>query len=1552
MVQDVLAPSGGTKWSFTSESIVPVGIPAERGIHFQADAVEPPVNCSDMFGKNNLLLLASMACWGLASAQCPQLFDSQGNASSSPVWISCSGGNFTLLVASPTGSGAYTIDWGDGNPTQSGASLAPNQAVSHVYTAAVATYTVTFTEITSGCVLTGTVTMEQSTSASIQIPVGGLTQVCAPQSVDFINSSTNTSPNTVFRWNFGDGNTWTTYNYTNLGQTLSHMYLPGTVGCETTVRLSAENQCNTLQGGPSIATFNPIRIWDIDTANISPSATLLCWPDNKVTYLNTTNRNCLLQGNIYQRYEYWNFGDYWGAGHDSIINWTPWPPTFPHTIAYPAIGSYNVMMLDSNYCGVDTAWVTINIVPPPSVALAASPNPVCAGSPVHFDETTTGGANYFQWNFGEGNGFHWTSAGDQSHTFNTQGTYTVSYAASIQGATPGCADTASAVITVLPSPTAQFTLDLHAACTSLTTDPTNTSINAVSYLWDFGDGTTDTQIDPPPHTYSVAGAYVITLTALNGQGCHHTVRDTVHVFNVPQPAIGAQNVCEGLPAQFADLTVTAPGNPVVQWLWDFGDGTTATTQGPSHLYASGGTYTVTLTTTTPYCSGTGTTLITVEAKPVASLGANPTSGCSPLGVTFTNGSTGATQYVWHYGDGGMSNSPSPQHTYTNPGAADSVYTVLLVASTSSGCSDSAITQITVAPTVLSMFSHDAIPGCAPLLVHFTNNSTGGTAYLWDFGDGNTSTATTPVHTYINLSGALQVFTVNLTVTNWAGCTSTSHQSITVYPAPHFSFSAQPDSGCTPLTVTFPSVLGAITYQWTFGDGSTGSGPTPQHTYINNTGSPLHFNVRLVAMNAFGCTDSTSGTVVVQPAPVAQFTLSNTTGCHPLSAQLNNTSLGASTYNWTYGDGQTSNTAAATHGHTWYNYQGPGLSSYVVSLTAISPSGCTNSATTTVEVYPQVKAAFVADSVGCSPLNPHFVNLSTGASTYQWTFGDGAGSAIASPLHTYTHNGLSDAIFHPVLIAGSPYGCSDTATATVRVHPAPIAQFTASPTSVCAPAPISFQDLSIGAVSMAWMFGDGTFQSAPPGNITHPYTNTGSGPLVLPVRLTATSINGCTDTAVVPVTLFPAISSSFQLPSEACSPTVVSLTGTSANATQMLWYMGDGVTLVGSDVNHTYVNTGNADSTYTVTLVATSAYGCTDTVQHAILVHPLPSAAFLATPFVQTFPSSTVSINNTTPLGQWTYAWSFGDGTTSMAQSPAPHSYATWGNYIIRLTVATGICSDTASQLITINPPLPTASFIGSGTGCAPLTVQFTNTSLLSQGYQWQFGDGASSIAESPVHEYHSPGTYTISLTAFGMNGGTSTMVKVDSVVVHPRAMAFFTVQPNEVVAPTQPLFTYNLSNNATSYIWDFGDGTFSNETSPVHYYTGPGEYGIALIANNAWNCPDTFDLANPVKAISAGQIQFPNAFTPGNNGPTDGVYDPNSMDNDIFHPLSKGVVDYKLQVFNRWGEMLFETTNINHGWDGYYRGHLSKQDVYVWKAYARFVTGDEQRMTGDLTLLR
>jgi gliding motility-associated-like protein len=392
--------------------------------------------------------------------------------------------------------------------------------------------------------------------------------------------------------------------------------------------------------------------------------------------------------------------------------------------------------------------------------------------------------------------------------------------------------------------------------------------------------------------------------------------------------------------------------------------------------------------------------------------------------------------------------------------------------------------------------------------------------------------------------------------------------------------------------------------------------------------------------------------------------------------------------------------------------------------------------------------------------------------------------------------------------------------------------------------------------------------------------------------------------------------------------------------------------VGVSPTHTYVNNTTSPQLRTITLTATSAFGCTSTTTRTITVHPVPVAAFQATPFSQQFPNATVNLMNNSSPGPWSHAWTFGDGTQAVGQSPGSHTYGTWGSYTITLVVSGGFCSDTAVQVVEITPPLPTASFLGQGIGCAPLTVQFTNTSFGGQSYSWSFGDGGMSTADNPTYIYNVPGVYTVTLTATGIGGGVNTMTKVDSVVVHPRATAFFVLQPDEVTVPSQPVFTYNLSGNATQYQWDFGDGNTSSEMNPVHYYQQAGEFDVQLISNNAWNCPDTFMLPSAVTALAAGDLQFPNAFTPGNSGPTDGVYDPRSFDNDFFYPLYQGVEDYKLEIFNRWGELLFVSEDVKVGWDGYYRGQPAKQDVYVWKAYAKFSDGEETVLKGDVTLLR
>jgi gliding motility-associated-like protein len=888
----------------------------------------------------------------------------------------------------------------------------------------------------------------------------------------------------------------------------------------------------------------------------------------------------------------------------------------------------------------------------------------------------------------------------------------------------------------------------------------------------------------------------------------------------------------------------------------------------------------------------------------------------------------------------------------NTGSTDTIHTVMLVALSPFGCADTTTVQITVAPGVSAGFIHNGIPGCAPMDVTFTNTSTGAGSYVWDFGDGNTSTVASPSHTYVNNTFFLNIRTVTLTALSPAGCVATATQQIMVYPTPDFTFVATPDSGCSPLSVTFPSVVGAVSYAWDFGDGSTGAGPSPTHTYLNSTTNSMVFPITLVGSNAFGCTDTTSASVVVHPNPTAEFELSSPTGCHPFTAQLTNLSMGGDSYVWSYGDGQTSTDPSGMHPHTWNNFAGPGAVSYPVSLTTTTVNGCTSTYNAQVQVFPAVTAAFVVPDTGCAPLAVPFINLSNGAVSYQWNFGDGQASLLSEPTHVYFNQGLADVTYTPVLIATSSFGCADTVAVPVVVHPQPVAQFIAGATVGCQPLVVPFQDLSIGATSLLWQFGDGQVLAAGTGNTTHTYTHTDSVPVVFDARLIATSVHGCTDTTQHPIQVYPAVVADFTVDTVGCSPLTVTLVNTGTGGTTYLWDMGDGNMLVGAAPSYTYVNTTTAVQLRTITLTSTSPYGCVSVMSRTVQVHPTPTAGFQATPFTQVFPDATVVLNNTSAPGNWNYQWSFGDGASSTDQDPADHVYGTWGTFTITLVVSGVYCTDTATQDVVIVPPLPTAGFLGQGIGCAPLTVSFTNTSWQAFTYQWHFGDGGTSTADNPTYVYNQPGTYSVTLVATGINGNSSTLIKVDSVVVHPRATAYFVLQPEEVIVPSEPVFTYNLSGNATTYHWDFGDGTVSDQFNPVHYYTEAGDYDVLLIANNQWDCPDTFRVESAVTGKVSGDLTFPNAFTPGNSGPTGGVYDPRSFDNDIFFPLYEGVESYKLEVFNRWGELLFVSEDVQVGWDGYYRGQPAKQDVYVWKAYATFSDGREAVLKGDVTLLR
>lgn len=1672
------------------------------------------------------LFLAAFCMHSNSFAQC-DLFDFYGNPSSSPVWYSCNGNDFTLSIQSPHTIGAYTIDWGDGSPIQNGPGLVPPNAVYHVYGATVDIYTVTFTETSTGCTVTGTVVMEEATNASIQIPVGGLTQACAPQVMEFINSSTNTSTTTTFIWNFGDGSPNETYDYTNLGQTISHTYEKGTVDCETVVTLTAENNCNTVQGGPSNATFNPIRIWDIDDAGITASETVLCFPENTVTYTNTTERNCLFQGNIYQRYEYWNFGDYWGLGYDSIIDWRAWPPTFPHTISYPGLGTYTTTLLDSNLCGIDVATITIQIVPPPTADASADVLSICEGETITFTNSSSSSATDFEWNFDDGTPPVYSGNSTVGHVFANEGTYNVRLIASVGGVGGSCADTAYVPITVLPAPEAVIVVDNTAECDTLTALFTDNSLGTISsWSWDFGNGNTSTAQNPPAQSYTSPGNYNVTLTVEAPNLCKNTDTQIVTVYDSPVADFMVDDVCIGSTGSFLDLSTHAGGDPITSWFWNFGDGNTSTDANASHAYTVSGTYTVSLTVETATCTDTKSLNINVQNAPVASFVPDVASGCAPLEVNFTNFSAGGNTYTWIFGDGSGSAVENATHTFNNFGNADSVYTVRLIARNTFGCTDTSQTTITVHPNAVSQFQTFYTPACDADSAIFLNNSINASSYQWNFGDGSPiSTLANPKHLFTNTGNTLTNYTITLIANTAFGCADTSTATISVYPQPSFDFTLPVDSGCAPFNVQFPVVGGAVAYHWSFGDGAISIAPNPSHTYANNTLIDRTYTAQLVATSAFGCNDTATADIVVHPNPITQFSLDRTAGCSPLTVSIENQTILGDSLIWSYGDGTTSDTMAVSHSYEFVNNTNSTIT-YTISLTAFTENGCSRTFTRDVEVYPNVVADYthpadgcsplsftfdnnsvngniyqwdlgngvvslaaepiggyqnttlfpdtfdiqlVATSIygcedttrsqiviypkpnasivpdrttgcspldvvfqnnsstadsyawnygdgtfsdtsaivhahtfvststapqffdvsmvastdygctdttgyqitvypdviagftgnpleGCSPLATNFVNQSFGAATYFWNFGDGNEAYSPNPSHNFVN--LTDTIqdYTVTMVAQSGFGCTDTSTISVKVHPNPNVSFVVAGIEGCFPAEFTFGNYSAGASTFHWVYGDGTNSGNGDSLHTHTYVNSGTELATYTVSLTGTSDYGCEATTSLDIDVIPQIIADVVQPPGGCSPYTAEFVNNSVGAFTYYWELGDNSWSVDAEPTHLYTNTNAEDSVYTVRFIASSLWGCGDTLEFDIPVVGQPQAAFVAAPSVQTFPNATVNVANLSAANSTAeFAWLWGDGATELSNDPSTpgsHTYETWGDYTISLVVGNQVCNDTATQDIRINPPHPIADFEGEGTGCMPLVVSFTNTSTYGVSYLWDFGDGTNSNLENPTHTYYQPGTYNVMLTVTGPGGDVDIEIKTGVAVVHPRAEAYFTVNPPVITIPDQ-VFFMNLSNNATEFTWDFGDGGTSDAFSPYHFYETTGWHGVTLIANNGFNCPDTFVVDQAVRGNVDTRIAFPNAFTPNPNGPSGGYWTVDDMfNNDIFFPMYKGVEEFEMQIFNRWGELLFETRDIRQGWDGYYRGKICQQDVYVWRVKVSFQDGGDLTEMGDVTLIR
>jgi len=766
-------------------------------------------------------------------------------------------------------------------------------------------------------------------------------------------------------------------------------------------------------------------------------------------------------------------------------------------------------------------------------------------------------------------------------------------------------------------------------------------------------------------------------------------------------------------------------------------------------------------------------------------------------VTFADESTiGANQWLWNFGDGTTSTQANPVHEYAEPG----LYLVCLQVSGICGSGQICKSVNVNCQPLFAGFSQEA----DGLTVTFDDQTFGGpNEWLWDFGDGTTSTEQNPQHTFPTPG----IYQICFVASNNCG-TSQLCETITVACTnieAGFSYTTND------LSVVFSgnANFNITSYSWAFGDDSTSTVQNPTHVFE----LPGTYMVCLVADGPCG-TVAVCQQVSVSCAP-PQATFSSTTQgiglMHVFSAQV---AGAADTYSWTFGDGGTS-----TQSNPVYTYLGPGT--FQVCLTVGSICGASQTCQTLTVTCPAPQADFVFT---LSELNVAFEDQSVNNPTqWQWTFGDGGTSSLQDPQYVFLFPGSFEVCLTAMGACGSSQVCE---TVTVSCSP-PQAAFSQTSNQLT----VTFQDVSTnGANQWSWSFGDGNTSNTQ--NPQHTY----AAPGTYQVCLDAVSVCGVTQSCsmvtiscLAPLVDFAVQQTGLQL----------SLQDQTTNQpAQWQWTFGDGGSASQQNPQHTYA----APGVYQVCLTATSVCGTDQHCEQVTVTCAQPQADFS---FQQTGLQFSFSDQSTNDPTQW--SWSFGDGTNSNLQNPQ-HSYALPGTYQVCLT-ATSICGTTQQcEQLTVSCAAPQANFNFQQNG---LQYNFTDQSS-SQPTQWlwTFGDGTTSTQQFPAHTYALPGNYQVCLTAVSICGSTQSCQLLTVSCAPP--LAAFQVAANEL----QISFLDATTNQPTQWQWSFGDGATSIQQFPTHTYALPGTYQVCLTTTSICGSSQTCQSINVACAAPDAGFSF------------------------------------------------------------------------------------------------
>jgi gliding motility-associated-like protein len=1402
-----------------------------------------------------------------------------------------------------------------------------NYNLSHTYPTA-GTYSVTLINTYGSCkdTVTKTITVQDQVNFNSNIVMPA--SLCLGTSANFTETST-AAPG-LMNWDFGDGNSYSA-TYTPV----FHVYnKPGTYSVKLVNTFGTCSETVTKD-----IVVNPLPNPQGFVADYGG----VCGSPVTVKFKDTTAGATAWQ---------WQLDYYYGNTFSTQQN-----PSYNfltdgyHTVFLTVTNAYG--------CSRNTSK-TVNIFKP-NVSLtsvySSSPrvNYDCDSLTIKLGVNSNQTIQSYSWNLG--NGQTSTEANPQV-SYNQQGIYTITLNYVTES---GCAGVANYTARVWGKPKADFAYTIPCG-NSLNLQFTDRSNFSDYWNWSYGDGWTDYYTSNPIHYYADTGKYMVRFINHIGH-CADTVYKEVYANILPSSVsiTKALTTCDGTRGEvtFNQYCLRANGGT-----WDFGDGTTmacdTSVHVVKHTYTSTGTYQVRLTGYYNNCLLSATQTVRILLKQTPLLTASPTQICSNGSINVQlsnlqiNPYTGNNQYGqyyidrFEYDDGtqltGFTNSYySWQYTAYTGSLQNNIVGAhqlrAIIRSSNTSCADTSNYVDLLVNGPKTGFTIQNNDQCYKSVFVFTDTSksqttTALTRWFWDFGDGTTQTnnsSSQVTHVYQNPNN----YTVRITVTDASGCSSSFAKTVYARGA-KASFTA---SGLyvpnVPLNTTinfynytYGSSSGTIDYKWIYGDGATSTNYYGVHTYTQ-AGT---YTVYLVATDAAtSCADTAKQVITVKDFQTAFAFSSSFIGsnsCPPVLLRINNLSVGYNRLLWDFGDGTSSIQSYPTH--TYYK-----AGVYKIALYTYGYNGLTGTYIDSIEVR-EPAAQISADILqACTSQSVNLQTNTTNTNNYVWDFGDGivASGTTALP-HSYTAG-----IYNPKLIAKDKNGCAaSTELADKIIIDSLNIAIKGIPSLVCDSALINFTpdvfnyaESKIGTpLSYKWDFGTGN--AADTANSKNPsFRYTVPGTYV--VKFSVNSQYGCSKQTTANVVVNQKAHGAITAVNEICEDGSVQFTG-SANPTgnlQWNWNFANGNTSVQQNpTSQIYTTPGSYSVTMTV-----NRNGCIDTVTHLLVVNARPVINASPKQYVLCFGDS-VQLSSG---GGGIYLWSPPSALNNSAIANPMASPATSTKYKVQVTSNKG-CVNTDSVSITVAQRIK-VQLSADENLCKGSSLQLKASGATS--YQWintTAGLNSTSIP-NPIVNVSNTSTYTV-VGSDSYNCFKDTA----SVLVTVRDLPTVNAGPDVSIVGGVPYqLNATVSNDVVSWLWS--PGNYLSCTSCASPMATPKMQTTYVVkVSNRWGCL-AYDTIVLKLQCAVSNVHIPNAFTPGGNGK-----------NDIFYIKGSGVNVIKhFQIYNRWGQTVFERNNIgiddrSSGWDGKYKGQYAETGTYVYIAEMECISGEVFTFKGTVTVVK